>query len=164
MKTEAGEAIADAGVHGFRIKPGMTTVRRGLSRLSARLETLCEAEREQLPLWLPVGLMLGIGAWFYLPDMLHWGAFLLATGAFMLAALALGPGTRWGRALAMFGLAAALGCGLIWWQAERAEAPRVAREQMMEMVATIESVQAMAAEGNTRLVVRPQGEGLPVRL
>ena len=39
-----------------------------LTSVSARLETLAEAEREQLPLWLPVGLMLGIGAWFYLPD------------------------------------------------------------------------------------------------
>ena len=34
----------------------------------------------------------------------------------------------------------------------------------MDLVATIESVQAMAAAGATRLVVRPAGEGLPVRL
>jgi competence protein ComEC len=133
-------------------------------RLSAHLETIAESEREQLPLWLPVGLMLGIGAWFYLPDALEWAGFLFAAAASALAALALGIGTRWGRALAWFGLAAFLGCALVWWQAERAAAPRVAREQLMDMVATIESVQTMAAQGSTRLVVRPAGEGMPVRL
>ncbi len=38
------------------------------SRFSARVEALFEAEREQLPLWLPVGLLAGIAAWFCLPD------------------------------------------------------------------------------------------------
>jgi competence protein ComEC len=164
MNTEVGDLAADAGVHGSRIKSGMTRLRGFASRLSARLETIAEAEREQLPLWLPVGLMLGIGAWFYLPDPLRWTAFLLAMGAAALAALALGAGTRWGRALALFSLAGALGCGLIWWQAGRAAAPRLAHPQMLEMVATVESVQAMAAEGATRLIVRPSGEGQPARL
>jgi competence protein ComEC len=179
MNTDASELAAESDIHaphdgapippsgGRRssiIKSGMTRFRDAFSNLSERLEAIAEAEREQLPLWLPVGLMLGIAAWFYLPDPVRWIAFLLATGAGALAALALGAGTRWGRALALFSLAAALGCGLIWWQAERAAAPRVARPQMMETVATVESVQAMAAQGATRLLVRPSGEGQPARL
>jgi competence protein ComEC len=131
--------------------------------LSARLEALAEAERDQLPLWLPVGLILGIAAYFYLPDAHAWIAFLLLAGSLALGALAFGH-TRWGRALAFFALAAALGCGLIWWKAEQATAPRIAREQMVETVATIESVQSMPAQGATRLVVRPLGEGQPYRL
>jgi competence protein ComEC len=142
----------------------MARFRRAFSTLSDRLETIAEAEREQLPLWLPVGLMLGIAAWFYLADAAQWAIFLLLAGGGALAALALGAGTRWGRALALFALAAALGCTLIWRQAESAAAPRVAREQQMNFVATIESVQALAAKGATRLVVRPAGEGMPVRL
>ena len=51
-----------------------------LSQFSTRLEALFEAERAQLPLWLPVGLLLGIAAWFYLPDATGWTAFLLAAG------------------------------------------------------------------------------------
>ena len=94
-----------------------------LSRLSARLEALAEAERDQLPLWLPVGLILGIGSYFYLPDAHAWIAFLLLAGSAALAGLTF-PATRWGRALALFSLAAALGCGLIWWKAEQAAAPR----------------------------------------
>jgi len=163
MNTEAGEWTTDAGVHGSRIKSGMTWLGHLLQHLSARLEALAEAERDQLPLWLPVGLILGIGAYFYLPGWRQWAAFLLLALAAALAGVAAGP-KRWGRALLLFSLAAALGCGLVWWKAERAAAPRLAREQLMEFNATIESVQAMAAQGATRLVVRPVGEGLPVRL
>jgi competence protein ComEC len=179
MKGEAGEFAAESDVresddeprpppsgeqHGSVIQSGLTRFRLLLAGLSDRLETIAEGEREQLPLWLPVGLMLGIGAWFYLPDPLRWAGFLLAAAAAALAALALGAATRWGRALALFSLAAALGCALIWWQAERAAAPRLAHPQMMETVATVESVQAMAAQGATRLIVRPSGEGQPARL
>ena len=94
--------------------------------LVARLETLAEAERDQLPLWLPVGLVLGIGAWFWLPDADAWTAFLL-----LAAALALGQPRRSRRARAGAGRSPSsaspplLGCGLIWWKAERAAAPRL---------------------------------------
>ncbi|HEV2816554.1 MAG TPA: ComEC/Rec2 family competence protein [Allosphingosinicella sp.] len=141
----------------------MTLFSNGLSRLSSRLEALAEAERDQLPLWLPVGLILGIGAYFYLGDWRQWAAFLLLALAAALAGVAAAP-TRWGRALTWFGLAAALGCGLVWWQAERAAAPRLRREQLMALDARVESVQAMAAAGAVRLVVRPIGENMPVRL
>jgi competence protein ComEC len=131
---------------------------------SARLERLFEAERAQLPLWLPVGLMLGIAAWFALPDRSQWWAFLLLAPGLGLGLLALAPGTRWGRALAIFSLAAFLGCGLTWWKADQAAAPRIAREGLLQADATIESVQTLAAEEAVRLVVRPIGDGLPVRL
>jgi competence protein ComEC len=128
------------------------------------LEALFETERAQLPLWLPVGLLLGIAAWFALPAWPHWTAFLLLAGGATFGFLALAPGTRWGRALALFSLAAAIGCGLIWWRAQAAAAPRIERERMMQVSATIETVQTLAAEGAIRLVIRPVGEGLPVRL
>jgi competence protein ComEC len=132
--------------------------------MSARLERLFEAERAQLPLWLPVGLMLGIAAWFWLPDRPQWSAFLLLAAGLGLGLLALAPGTRWGRALAIFGIAASLGCGLTWWKADQAAAPRIERQGLLEADAVIESVQTLAAEEAVRLVVRPIGEGLPVRL
>lgn len=115
-----------------------------LARLAARLESLAEAERDQLPLWLPVGLILGISAYFYLPDQEAWIAFLLFAGSIVCFGLAFGA-TRWGRALALFSVAAALGCGLVWWKAEQATAPRLAPEQLMEIDARVESVQSLAA-------------------
>jgi competence protein ComEC len=128
------------------------------------MEALFEAERAQLPLWLPGGLLSGIAAWFFLPDWPAWSAFLLLAGGGVLACLALAPGTRWGRALALFSLAAALGCALIWWRAEQAAAPRIERERLLQVSATVESVQTLAAEEAVRLVIRPTGDGLPVRL
>lgn len=131
---------------------------------SGGLERLLEAERDQLPLWLPVALMAGIAAWFWLPDRDQWIAFLLAALALPIGFAAAARSSRWGRALALFGLAAALGCGLIWWKSERVAAPRIERETSMTITGEVESVQALAAEGTFRLVVRPEGEGMPRRL
>jgi competence protein ComEC len=161
MNAEVREFAEEPGVHGSRIKSGMTPFFR---RLSGQLEALAEAERDQLPLWLPVGLILGIGAWFYLPDANAWIAFLLLAAMAALASLAFAPGLRWGRALLVFSLAAALGCGLVWSKAERAAAPRLTRAGLVTTDAVVESVQSLAAQGAVRLVVRPTGAGLPPRL
>jgi competence protein ComEC len=130
-----------------------------------RLEALFEAERDQLPLWLPVGIGFGIAAWFALPDSPAWTGFLLASAALLAGALALGADTRSGRAIAIFCFAAMLGCGLIWSRAERAEAPRIERARMAAFSATIETVQKLPAREAVRLVVRPApGQELPPRL
>ena len=134
-------------------------------RFGERVEVLFDAERDQLPLWLPVGLGLGIAAWFALPDRGSWIGFLLAAGAAMVAALAGGWGTRWGRAVAIFCLAAVLGCGLIWWKAERVAAPRLERERMAEFTGVIESFQRLPAKESVRLLVRPvDASDLPPKL
>ena len=122
--------------------------------LEARLEILFEKERDQLPLWLPVGFGLGIAAWFTLSDARAWTAFLLISAATALAALGLAPATRWGRATAIFAFAAAIGCALIWVRAERAAAPVLQHPQMRTFVANVESVQPLPAQEMTRLVVR----------
>lgn len=135
------------------------------ARISARLEALFDAERDQLPLWLPVGLMLGTSAWFALPDVRAWTAFLLLAAAGLLAPLALAPDTRWGRAVSIFCLAAILGCANIWWKAERVAAPRLERAQMAAFSGTVESLQKLAAKETVRLVVAPGGAPkLPPRL
>jgi len=138
---------------------------RGPARLSTRLEALAEAERDQLALWLPVGLGLGIAAWFTLPHSGAWAAFLALSGAGALGSLALAGGTRWGRALGIFSLAAALGCALVWIKAERVEAPRLTRAQMAEFSAEIDAVQRVPAKEMVRLVVRPrEAPRLPPKL
>jgi competence protein ComEC len=65
----------------------------------------------------------------------------------------------------IFSLAAAIGCGLIWYKAERVAAPRLEREAVEAFTARIESFQRLPAEEKVRLVVRPVGrEDLPPRL
>jgi competence protein ComEC len=158
MNTDAFDSFADSGVHGSRIKSGMTWV-------STRLEHLADLERDQLPLWLPVGLGLGTAAWFALPDARAWTAFLLLASALALAPQALAPGTRWGRAASIFCVAAILGCANIWWKSERVAAPALAHARVAEFDSRIESFQRLPARGLVRLVVKPVGtSGLPPRL
>lgn len=140
-------------------------LRAAFADLNRRLESLFDRERDQLPLWLPVGLGLGIAVWFWLPYRRIWIGFMLAAIAVMAAAPALAPGTRWARSLAIFSLFAALGCGLVWWKAERAAAPRIERARMAEFTARIETAQRLPARETVRLLVKPVGAPeLPPRL
>ena len=157
MNADALHFPSEPGGHGSRIKSGMTHVSR-------RLEAVAERERDQLPLWLPVGMIVGIAAWFWLPDMPSWTVFLLCAFAVSLGVLAVGGGTRWGRALAIFGLAAALGCLNIWWKAERVSAPRLERAQLATFAGRIESFQRLPAREAVRLVVATEGGALPSRV
>jgi len=61
----------------------------------ATIERWLEAERAQLPLWLPVALGAGIAAWFLLPDALRWAGFMIGAAAMAILGIAL-PG-RLGR-------------------------------------------------------------------
>ncbi|MBA3677814.1 MAG: ComEC/Rec2 family competence protein [Sphingosinicella sp.] len=145
---QAGEASATS----IAVEPLQTGV---WARAGARLEALFDAERDQLPLWLPVGLGLGIAAWFALPRESAWIGFLLAAAGAVAGSLAVGRGTRWGRSIAIFCLAAACGCGLIWTKAERVAAPRLAFPKVAEFTASVESFQRLPAKESVRLVVKP---------
>ncbi|HYW15065.1 MAG TPA: ComEC/Rec2 family competence protein [Allosphingosinicella sp.] len=158
MNAGALDPSTDSQADGSRIKSGMTT-------LSARLESLADSEGDQLPLWLPVGLGLGTAAWFALPDARAWTAFLLLASALALAPHGLAPGTRWGRAVSIFCLAAILGCSNIWWKAQRVAAPALGQARAAEFDARIESFQRLPARDLVRLVVAPAAvSALPPRL
>jgi competence protein ComEC len=155
----------DASAPSIADPPLQTGAGAWLARLGRRLEAVAERERDQLPLWLPVGLGLGTAAWFALPDDRAWTAFLLLAAAATLAPMAIAPGTRWGRAVAIFCFAAILGCVNIWWKAERVEAPRLERARMAEFTGRIETLQRLPAREAVRLIVLPDaGAGLPPRL
>jgi competence protein ComEC len=140
-------------------------VSKRLARFSGRMEALFDAERDQLPLWLPVGMGLGIAAWFVLPDSRSWTAFLLAAAASVAGFLAAAGGTRWGRGLAIFSLAAAIGCALVWLRAESMASPKLERERMAQFEATVQSFQRLPAKEAVRLVVEPVGApDLPTKL
>jgi competence protein ComEC len=156
-----------SGALSARSAPGQTVavLVSILGRWNLRLEALFERERDQLPLWLPVGLGVGIACWFSLGDARSWSAFLLAATAMALGALALAPASRWGRAVGIFAFVAALGCALIWIRAEQTAAPVLAHPQMAPFEAGVQSVQPVPAQQLTRLVVRPLGTAqLPDKL
>lgn len=130
-----------------------------------RLELWLEAERDQLPLWLPVMLALGIAGWFLLPDARSWIALIGAGAGLALAGIAFGLGRRSGMALLVAGVAIAAGCVLVWSKAERVSAPRLTRPTIARFEAQVERVQQLAAKDSVRAVLRPIGApDLPPRV
>lgn len=120
-----------------------------------RLELWLEAERDQLPLWLPVMLGLGIAGWFLLPDASGWSALIAAALGLALLGTAIGLSRRSGFALLVAGITIAAGCGLIWAKAERVAAPKLSRHVVAQFEAEVERVQQLAAKDSVRAVLRP---------
>jgi competence protein ComEC len=119
------------------------------------VERWLEAERDQLPLWMPVGLGAGIAAWFLLPNVSGWIAFLLVALAVAAAGFALPLGGRLGRLIAAAGLLAAVGCALVWWRAERVAAPVLARPGVFAITGRVLRVDPLLARDLVRLRLAP---------
>lgn len=134
-----------------------------LSGIRTGLEAFLEREREQLALWLVVGLGTGIGAWLVLPDPRAWAAFMLLSAGICLAGWTL-VGGRVGKAIAGFALAALIGAGLIWWRSVDVALPRVERPLIVAFSASVEQAEPQAARGTVRLTLAPQDGGLPPRV
>ncbi len=136
-----------------------------LRQASDAVERWLEAERDQLVLWLPVMLGLGIAAWFVLPDAARWSALIAAAAALSLIGVATAGRGRAPRVLAVAALAVALGCALIWWRAERVAAPVLARPAMVTLDGTVVRVEALPAREMVRLTLAPVGRSdLPRKL
>ena len=141
------------------------SARRRLSGLRGGIERWLEAEREQLVLWLPVGLVAGVAGWFWLPDATAWMGLIAGALGLALLGFAIGRGGRAARSLALFALTVAIGCALVWSKAERAAAPVLGKPQVARMTARIERIEPRPANDSVRLLLRPIGApGLPPRL
>lgn len=124
-----------------------------MGRVLAGLELWLEAERDQLPLWLPLVLGTGIVAWFVLPLRELWTGFILASLALAVAGPMFGLPRRIGWASMLAGLALALGCGLVWARAEMKAHPVLTRPVVAIVTGTIERAEDRTAEGRVRLTV-----------
>jgi competence protein ComEC len=129
------------------------------------LEEWLDSERDQLALWLPVMLAMGVGLWFGLPNAAGWGAVVLSGAGVAGIGVSLGWGRRVGRALFWAGLAVALGCALAWLRADWGGEPPLGRIEIAQFEARIVSSEASPNREGTRLLVEPKpGEGLPARV
>lgn len=126
---------------------------RWLARVGGALETWLEAERDQLALWLPVAIGIGIATWYRLDTPRLWAAAALTFGAVALAAVAVGRHGRFARTIAIGALAAAIGLVLIWGRAERVAAPVLDRPVVARFVARVDSVDPLPARDLVRLEV-----------
>lgn len=133
----------------------LQTLAAWVLRARDAFEHWLEAERDQLPLWLPVALGGGIAAWFVLPDPAQWLAAMSALAGVALAAIAVGRHGRTGRAIAIGATVAALGIGLAWWRASSVAAPVLTRPAIVTMTARVARVEALPAREIVRLTLAP---------
>ena len=146
--------------------------RRRLAGAGGAVEHWLEAERDQLPLWLPVMMGLGVACWFLGPDERAWTVCVLLFAALGTAGLALGRGSRAWRAVAIGGYVAAIGLALVWWRAERVAAPVLVRPVVATFSGRVVRVEPLAARELVRLTLEDVGRGegargpiaLPARL
>ena len=129
-----------------------------------RLEHWLDRERDQLALWLPVALGIGIAGWFTIPVREGWIAFLLILLSGAVAASFIASG-RLRRAVVIAALLAVAGCLLIWWRAEHVAGAPLDRPRVATFTARIEAVEHLAARDRIRLTLLPDtGQSLPARV
>jgi competence protein ComEC len=138
------------GAPSTHIQP-LQTLAAGVVRARHSLEYWFEGERDQLPLWLPVALGMGIVAWFVLPGPPEWIVAVAGLGAIGLAAVAVGRFDRASRVIAIGALMAALGLALSWWRASEVAAPVLTRPAIVTIKAKVESVEPLPARELVRL-------------
>jgi competence protein ComEC len=135
------------------------------ARLGRAIETWLEIERDQIALWLPVGLGGGIAAWFVLPDRFGWSGAAAVFAGIALGALLIGRGTRAARGILVLALAMLVGLAIIWAKASWVAAPRIDRPTVATFAARIEAVDPLPARDLVRLRLAPDpGAGLPPRV
>ena len=130
-----------------------------------RIELWLETERAQLPLWLPVGMGLGIGCWFLFPRAFMWVAVI--AGGLALALLGWVLGLAWRRGMALFcaGLSIAGGCALIWAHARGVAGPVLTQPVIVQLRGTVLDTEPRVAKEQWRLILAPDaGQGLPQRV
>jgi competence protein ComEC len=133
------------------------------ARLSAArggVEAFLERERGQLPPWLVVGFGGGIAGWFALDGPAQWAALMCVAAALGLAGFS-ADGGRAERAAGWMGLAIVLGCALVWLRSESVAAPRLEGIEYLRFTARVERVELLAARGDLRLTLAPEGATLP---
>lgn len=132
--------------------------------LVTAIEDRLQSERDQIPLWLPVGLGAGIAIWFALADRSAWITFVLLALAAGCGCFALGRDLRTVRVIGIAALMMALGCILIWVRAEWVDTETLGRPVATEFSAEIVSVERLPSRKSVRLLLRsPSDPALPER-
>ncbi len=119
------------------------------------IEIWLEQEREQLPLWVPIGLGVGISAWFILPNSMAWLAFCCGALALICLSMLCPVGGRLRRTVAGAGTLALIGCVLIWGKATWLGQPPLARAMFTTVTGEVISTRPVPAQHMVRAMIRP---------
>ncbi len=129
------------------------------------VELFLEAQRDQLPLWLPVAFGTGIAAWFGLSGADQWLAWLCAMAAVLGIALMLDRHGRLRRVMIIASLAGASGIGIAWVRSSAVAEPVLPRPVIAIFSAQVEQVDVQVARDRVRVMLIPDANsGLPGRV
>ena len=130
----------------------------GGHRWSIALENWLDRERDQLPLWLPVGIGIGIVIWQFGGASAAPGLLLLAIAVWLFALLAT-PHSRSRQFLGMAAVAILLGFGLISLKSTAVTQPVLAKIWIGDFYGRIEAVENITAREVVRLRLGTDGKG-----
>ncbi|MEP3188639.1 MAG: ComEC/Rec2 family competence protein [Parasphingorhabdus sp.] len=135
------------------------------SQIFGQLESQLEKERDQLPLWIPVGLGTGITIWFLLADSYLWSAVIALCAGLAVFVKLTGQGTRVGSAIFWFLLSVGAGCLIIWLRSWSVASPVLERPVVTSFYAEIEKTEVLSARDMVRLTLDThEKQGLPPRV
>ena len=120
------------------------------------VENWLDRERDQLPLWLPVGIGIGIVIWQFGGVSEAPGALLLAIAVGLLALLAK-PHSRSRQFLGMAALASLLGFGLINLKSAAVDQPVLGKIWIGDFYGRIEAIENLTAREVVRLRLATDG-------
>lgn len=128
------------------------------------VEIWLDTERDQLALWMPVAVGLGIGAWQISGNDGLYPVMLLCA-AFAMLAFATGLQGRVGRVLLVTGITVAVGFAAITIKSASVAEPVLAKIWIGEFYGRIEKVEMLAARETVRLELGTNGQqGLPPKV
>jgi competence protein ComEC len=148
---------------GWRLRPALPHA----AAWRAGIEAWLEAERDQIGLWLPVALGLGIGLYFGLGQRWMWLAAIALLGGVGTGAFAIGRGGRAANIVGRGAIVALLGLGLAWGRSVEVGAPVIARPMVTQVSGIVIEADRLPARGTVRLLIAPNagsgnaGSGLP---
>ncbi len=130
----------------------------------ARIENWLDVERDQLPLWIAVGIGIGIGFW-QISGSDGFISVLLLFLASSLLAYAVGLRHRTGRVLLISGITVLAGFGAIAIKSERVAAPVLGKVWIGTLYGRIEKTEMLTARDTVRLELATDGQqGLPPKV
>src|SRR3546814_812317 len=121
-----------------------------------KLEYWLESERDNIPLWIPVGLGTGIAAWFSLSGPFAWMAWISASLAIAALSFLLPQGMRTGRIVLFVGILGATGCSLMWAKAALVSHPVLERPVFTQFIGRVMDMEPLPARDIVRVTLHPQ--------
>lgn len=135
-----------------------------LSFISQPLERWLERERDQLPLWLPVGIGTGIGIWQLTGDKGGFPLFVLCASLILFGA-AIGFEKRLARVLSLAAASLLIGFAAIALKSAAVSGPVLQRNWTGTFYGRVEKIEYMGARDVVRLELgTDKNQGLPAKV